>query len=64
MVEARLLFFQELLLTLIISKGSEVLLMGFRPPATWMLIKTCKLSMRVHPDTRNGQAEGPSVFLY
>lgn len=64
MAEACLLGFQKLLLTLIISKGSEIMLMGLHLPVTWKLTKTCKLSVSVHPDSRSGQAEGPSGFLY
>lgn len=64
MAEACLLFFPKLLLTLIISKCSEIVPMFLHAPATWKLTKSCRLSMRVQPDSRNGQAEGPSVFLY
>lgn len=64
MAEACLLIFPKLLLTLIISKCSEIVPMGLCLPATWKLTKTCKLSMSVHPDSRNGQAGGHSVFLY
>jgi len=47
MAEACLLFFPKLLWPLIISKCSEIVLMGLCPPATWKLTKTRRLSLTV-----------------